>query len=81
MYSPVPRPVIVYSPFAFVVAQPAPTLGVTQTRAPASAFFVNPSVTVPVISPPACRAALMADVVAPALTDTDVASGAVASPL
>ncbi len=81
VYSPLGRPVIVYSPLAFVVAHRSAALLEAHTFASAIAPLPAASVTVPVILPPGSSAASTPDAVAPALTDTGVASEAVALPL
>ena len=70
-----------YLPLTFVVAQPSPALLVAHTVAPTTTPLVAAFVTLPVICPPGCNAALMPGVTAPAVTGTGVASAAVATPL
>ncbi len=81
VYSPVASPVIVYSPLALVVSQPAPTSPEAHTSAPATAVLVALSVTLPEICAPTCSAALIPADVTPAVTGTGVASEAVSPPL
>ena len=81
MYSPVSSPVIAYSPDSPVSTQASPAAPAAHTFAPAMAFAVEESVTLPVISPLGASVASMPDFTPPALTGMGVASDAEALPL
>ena len=81
MYSPLARPLIVYSPASLVTPQfPPPALLVAHARTPSSPALVASSVTLPVIRPPTWSAALTPGVVVPTVIDRAVASDALALP-
>ena len=82
MYSPVSSPLMVYSPASLESPQASPAAARGAHQRPGDGFFLPAAaVTLPVIWAPTCRVASTADLVAGAVTDTGVASEALALPL